>query len=286
MDVDILCQRLNPAAFLPTRAYQHDAAWDLYSVQYAQVGPTSIIIDTGIACALPHDYCAVLFGRSGLASQSLTPLGWVTEEDGKIRLGGVMDAGYRGPYRIMLATLGTTTHIVRPGEAIAQMLILPRPASRIVPVEALPPSERGIRGFGSSDLPPRPALIRPDDSNPFATMDHFRPINPDVPTTGLHIIQEATTPTATDDPPPEATDATTGFQGPFSPPTDWTARIPGASALAVEKITAWYEEGHPAEMQSREQFHEAIATLITEVFTEALSHQGETPVPHIHSSNH
>lgn len=191
MYVDILCERRNPAAIYPTRAYEYDAAWDLYSVQYAQVGPTSIVIDTGIACALPRDYCAVLFGRSGLASQSLTPIGWVIEEDGRIRLGGVMDAGYRGNYKVMLACLGGTTHLVKPHEAVAQMLILPRPASRIIPVDpmgiGLPPSQRGIKGFGSSDpkAPPPEVYspLRPYGPETKALDDYERAVKDGIPQT-------------------------------------------------------------------------------------------------------
>ena len=62
-----------------------------------------------------------------------------------------MDSGYRGEVRVVLLnTDPSETFVAEPGERIAQLVVLPVPALAIREVEELPASERGERGFGSS----------------------------------------------------------------------------------------------------------------------------------------
>jgi dUTP pyrophosphatase len=98
-------------------------------------------VPTGIALALPEGYEAQVRPRSGLAlKHGLTVL----------NSPGTIDADYRGEIQVILANLGTAPVTLARGERVAQLVLAP--VSRIVwtPVEELPASGRGGRGFGST----------------------------------------------------------------------------------------------------------------------------------------
>ena len=64
---------------------------------------------------------------------------------------GTVDAGYRGEIRVtLLNTDRESAYEVHAGDRIAQVIVLPVPAVRFVPVAELPETERGSAGFGSS----------------------------------------------------------------------------------------------------------------------------------------
>jgi dUTP pyrophosphatase len=64
---------------------------------------------------------------------------------------GLVDAGYRGELQVALLNTDTReSFVVEPGMRIAQLVVLPVPEVELVEVDALPESERGPRGFGSS----------------------------------------------------------------------------------------------------------------------------------------
>jgi dUTP pyrophosphatase len=64
---------------------------------------------------------------------------------------GLIDSGYRGEIRVVLLNTDRDEDFVaEPGERIAQLVVLQVPEVRLEPVEKLPESERGARGFGSS----------------------------------------------------------------------------------------------------------------------------------------
>jgi dUTP pyrophosphatase len=98
-------------------------------------------VPTGIALALPEGYEAQVRPRSGLAlKHGLTVL----------NSPGTIDADYRGEIQVILANLGAAPVTLARGERVAQLVLAP--VSRIVwtPVEELPASGRGGRGFGST----------------------------------------------------------------------------------------------------------------------------------------
>jgi dUTP pyrophosphatase len=66
---------------------------------------------------------------------------------------GLVDSGYRGELLVnLLNTDREETFVVEPGMRIAQLVVVPIPELELVPVEQLPDSDRGVRGFGSSSL--------------------------------------------------------------------------------------------------------------------------------------
>jgi dUTP pyrophosphatase len=64
---------------------------------------------------------------------------------------GLIDSGYRGELRVLLLNTDPTASFeVRPGDRIAQLVLIPFAPADPTEVEALDVSARGLAGFGSS----------------------------------------------------------------------------------------------------------------------------------------
>ena len=136
-------QRLRPDAVLPGRAYAGDAGLDLVACERVTLGPGErAAVGTGLAVAIPEGYAGFVQPRSGLAARDGITV---------VNSPGLIDAGYRGEILvILLNTDREASFTVEPGMRIAQLVLLELPETELVEVEALPPSERGPRGHGSS----------------------------------------------------------------------------------------------------------------------------------------
>lgn len=152
-------RRLRDEATLPARAYAGDAGLDLAACERVELGPGErALVPTGIAVAVPEGYAGFVQPRSGLAARHGIAL---------VNSPGLIDSGYRGEIRVVLLnTDRERVFVAEAGERIAQLVVLPVPALDLVEVDELPASERGGRGFGSSEdrgLRPRnPAIPAPD----------------------------------------------------------------------------------------------------------------------------
>jgi dUTP pyrophosphatase len=142
--VDVPIVRLDPDLPLPTRRRQGDAAFDLHARHDADVPAGSRrMVPTGVAVALPPGWCGLLLPRSGLAlHEGLTVL----------NTPGLVDAGYRGELQVIVFNSGDRPVRLERGQRVAQLLIQPVAAVRLVEVGSLPTSHdgRGEAGFGSS----------------------------------------------------------------------------------------------------------------------------------------
>ena len=70
---------------------------------------------------------------------------------GVVNSPGLIDSGYRGEIRVVLLNTDSQhAFTVEPGMRIAQLVVAPIAAVRLVEVEELAASERGGQGFGSS----------------------------------------------------------------------------------------------------------------------------------------
>jgi dUTP pyrophosphatase len=97
------------------------------------------LIPCGFAMALPPGYEAQVRPRSGLASKHGITM---------INTPGTIDADYRGEVHVPLINLGKSPFIVERGMRIAQMLVFPVPAVKIIEVDDLDITARGDGGFG------------------------------------------------------------------------------------------------------------------------------------------
>jgi dUTP pyrophosphatase len=141
--IELEVMRVRTDARVPARAYAGDAGLDL-----AACGPITLtpgeraVVPTGLAVAIPPGYAGFVQPRSGLAARSGVTI---------VNSPGLIDSGYRGEIQVVLLnTDRERTFTAEAGERIAQLVVLPLPELQVREVDELPPSERGIRGFGSS----------------------------------------------------------------------------------------------------------------------------------------
>jgi dUTP diphosphatase len=146
--VRVAIARLPEGEGLPLPAYMSDfaAGADLCAAVADELTlepGARALVPTGIAIALPHGYEAQIRPRSGLALRHGVTC---------LNSPGTIDADYRGPVGVILANLGSEPVVIRRGDRIAQMVIAPVSHVRFVVVEALPDSDRGTGGFGSTGV--------------------------------------------------------------------------------------------------------------------------------------
>lgn len=131
-----------PEGFEPVYAKPGDAGADLRSTIDAVVAARSrLLVPTGVSIALPNGYVGLVHPRSGLAAKhGITVL----------NTPGTIDAGYRGEIMVILYNSSDVDFSISIGDRIAQLLIQSVEKAKFVAVEALPDSDRGQTGFGSS----------------------------------------------------------------------------------------------------------------------------------------
>ena len=99
-------------------------------------------IGTGLAVAIPEGLAGLVLPRSGLALKWGVTL---------VNSPGLIDPGYRGEVRVVLLNTDRTIDFhTKPGDRIAQLLLVPIATASPLEAESLDSSTRGGGGFGSS----------------------------------------------------------------------------------------------------------------------------------------
>lgn len=141
--VDVLITRVDEGVPLPSYARPGDAGADLVTVEDVDLAPGErAVVRTGIAVALPEGYAAFVHPRSGLAARHGVTV---------VNAPGTIDSGYRG--EIMVVVLNTDAGrpvSFRRGDRIAQLVVQRVERATFREVSALPGSDRGQAGFGST----------------------------------------------------------------------------------------------------------------------------------------
>jgi dUTP pyrophosphatase len=142
MNLIVKVQKLDSRAKLPKYAHDGhngDLAADLFSIEEVVIQPGAVSrLRTGIAIELPEGYGALVEDRSGLATRGITTLA------------GVIDPGYRGELLVVTTNLSQEAFKIAAGDRVAQLRIVRRHAAHFEIVDALSPSARDTKGFGSS----------------------------------------------------------------------------------------------------------------------------------------
>ena len=147
--------KIRSDARLPLRAHKTDAGMDLFYCPNGELAENfnkeglgiypreSKLIPTGLKVEVPYGYMLEVKNKSGIASKR------------KLITGAcVVDPGYDGELYVDLHNIGTNTQYLRPGDKIAQAVLIP-----IIPcgVEEVFSDEgmnvdstRGVGGFGST----------------------------------------------------------------------------------------------------------------------------------------
>lgn len=130
---------LDEGAFMPTKAHEWDAGFDLKTPkdEYLMNG-SSITIDTGVHMAIPQGYVGMLKSKSGLNVKH------------GITCDGTIDAGYTGSIKAKLYNDSREPYQFQKGDKVTQIVIIPIPKVELVQTDTLEETDRGSCGFGSS----------------------------------------------------------------------------------------------------------------------------------------
>lgn len=134
--------KLDPGAYMPTKAHRQDAGWDLYSRETKVIpAGASEVFDLGVHILIPDGYAGVMVSKSGLnVNKNLTST-------------GLIDAGFTGSIKVKLYNHGQEDYIVFSGNKISQIMFVPIVDNvSFSQVDEFEPTERGENGFGSSGL--------------------------------------------------------------------------------------------------------------------------------------
>ena len=140
-------KKLHEGAHEPKRGSICAAGYDLYAIidgDTETIAPgKNLMIRTGVAVEIPDGCFGAIFARSGLASkQGLRPSTCVS----------VIDPDYTGEIYVSLYNDSGDARVVRNGDRIAQMVIIPFVADEFHEVQKLKETERGDGGFGSTGV--------------------------------------------------------------------------------------------------------------------------------------
>ncbi len=100
---------------------------------------STILVPTGISCAIPEGYEIQVRPRSGLAlKHGITVL----------NSPGTIDADYRGEIKVILINHSKTSFVITPKMRIAQLVVAPVVRAVFAREESLVGTARGAGGFG------------------------------------------------------------------------------------------------------------------------------------------
>lgn len=130
---------LDNGAFKPYKAHPEDAGFDLMAREYKIVPEQgSAVFDIGVHIEIPQGFVGFLKSKSGLNVKH-----GITSE-------GVIDAGYTGSICVKLYNNAQIPYLVKKGDKITQLVILPICSDELEVVDSLDETARGNNGFGSS----------------------------------------------------------------------------------------------------------------------------------------
>lgn len=144
--------KLNANATVPTYAHGTDACFDLYAATVdgmTKMGAmlshgSPVVCGTGLAFEVPEGYALMIYSRSGHGFKTNTRLANCV---------GVIDCGYTGEVMVKLTMddqfLENELDLyIKPGDRIAQAMLVQVPRITFEVVEQLSLTERGDGGFG------------------------------------------------------------------------------------------------------------------------------------------
>lgn len=131
--------KIDPLAYLPRRAHEDDAGFDLFSPKYDLVPANGwAIIDTGVHVQIPKGFAGLIVSKSGLNMKY------------SITSDGLIDSGYTGSIKVKLYNHSKRSYEIRPGDKISQIVFIPIAEPALIEATFLEETERGDNGFGST----------------------------------------------------------------------------------------------------------------------------------------
>lgn len=158
MTIQMRVRRTHPDAIIPTRSKPGDSGLDLYAL--LPDGPVVLRagdrkrIRTGVCVELPDghgvDGWQAPRGTWVTHEAQVRPRSGLAAEKGVMAAFGTIDNGYRGDIGVTLFNHSFHDYTVRPGDRIAQLVVVPVVLPEVVEAEELSATERGESGFGST----------------------------------------------------------------------------------------------------------------------------------------
>tara|TARA_Y100000310_G_scaffold159423_1_gene158974 strand:+ start:271 stop:753 length:483 start_codon:yes stop_codon:yes gene_type:complete len=159
--MNIKVYKIREEAKLPERAHKTDAGMDLFynpdknrrdspaclvkaDGSYALAPGASCLLPTGIKVEVPRSCMLEVKNKSGIASKRQLLVGAC-----------VIDSGYNGEVFVNLHNIGQETQIVKPGQKIAQVVLVPIIQCSVEEVYEDDLNQDSLRqtgGFGSTGL--------------------------------------------------------------------------------------------------------------------------------------
>lgn len=142
MASEMYVKRISEKAALPIKHNEHDAAYDLSSIEDVSIAPgKSAIVRTGLSIQVPRGTYGQIAPRSGLSVK------------GVFVNAGVIDRGYTGEVKVILFNFGEETVSLPESSRIAQLIVKKIDSPAVVEVDTLTPVDaRSEGGFGSTGL--------------------------------------------------------------------------------------------------------------------------------------
>lgn len=131
--------KIDKGAYMPEYAHKTDAGADLRSPVNVVIMPhDSVVINSGVHMEIPEGFVGNLKSKSGLNVKH------------DIVGEGVIDSGYTGPICVKLYNLGNKPYMMKRGDKMIQIEIVPVIFGDFNQVDVLEKTERGENGFGST----------------------------------------------------------------------------------------------------------------------------------------
>jgi len=144
MEILLQVEQIEGARDLPPPGYMSEQAAGM-DLRAAVAAPLNLapgaraLVPTGIRIALPPGFEAQVRPRSGLAAEHGVTV---------LNTPGTVDADYRGEVCVVLINHGTEPFLVRRGDRIAQLVVVPVARARVEITDHLDPTPRASGGFG------------------------------------------------------------------------------------------------------------------------------------------
>lgn len=130
---------LDPRAIMPKYDHPDDAGFGIYSIEEKILKPMEYYaVATGISSEIPANYFVSIRDRSSMGIKGLHVLG------------GVIDSGYRGGWKVIMINLSKEDYKIEIGDRIAQGILQSAKQPKIELATDLSDSSRGEKGFGST----------------------------------------------------------------------------------------------------------------------------------------
>ncbi|KAG6531846.1 hypothetical protein ZIOFF_005673 [Zingiber officinale] len=145
----ILINKITPNAVTPSRQSEGSVGLNISASHAAVIEPYGRdLIHTGLRIEIPYRYYGRLASRSGLA--------WKTG----IEVGaGVIDSDYRGEVQVLLFNRTNLPIYISPQQKVAQLILEKIAIPEVYEVPHLSHTERGNKGFGSTEVQNQITLI-------------------------------------------------------------------------------------------------------------------------------